>query len=647
MTAIAGIIGWGGYTPERAVVARMRTILSKFGPDSQHEAWSGSAAMLRTLLRTTPEELFDHQPLVHSSSHTLMVFDGRIDNREALARELGIEPRRLARCADADLVLDAVLRWGDRAPEHFVGDFAMAVWDTSRQSLWLARDPLGVRPLFWHRHEQFVAFASQPSALFAIDGVVKELDPETLHDTLTLIPIRDERSFFKGIQRVIPAHVTTVSRTAGATSRRYHDFHPRQRIRFRRDDDYVAAFREQLDQAVGSRLRARGGIAAHLSSGLDSSTVTAVAAQLLMKGGHRLHAVTSAPRENFNGPVLAGWHADESPLAALVAAQYPNIRHSIYRHVSASHLDGLDDALDVLDRPPLNLDNFGWADGMSKFIARSGERVVLTGWFGNFGISYWGRERLPHLLATGRWVSLLRELRAFRRRYPGTYANWFLQSVFGPFTPRPLWHRWKRGELDDWGAVTSYAAIHPDLVRRMGTHRRAKAAGHDLSYREPWSTVAWRVAGLRLVDPGEYALLDDVKGIQARHPLGDTRLLQFLLAIPDDQFLRNAQHQFILHRAMEGALPPGLLNSRTKGQQAADWYETLEGSRDVLKRELGALGAVPAVAELVDIEALTAHAGEDVQDWGSFAAAKRYRLKLLRGLSVGRFVYRNTAGNDR
>ena len=105
MSAIAGIIQCDGRPVDRATLERMQTVLTPYGRDVQNHVHQGSAAFLRTLLRTTPEDRLDHQPLVHAESGTTLLFDGRIDNRDELAHALGLSAAGTALMADSDLVL--------------------------------------------------------------------------------------------------------------------------------------------------------------------------------------------------------------------------------------------------------------------------------------------------------------------------------------------------------------------------------------------------------------------------------------------------------------------------------------------------------------------------------------------------------------
>ncbi len=190
-------------------------------------------------------------------------------------------------------------------------------------------------------------------------------------------------------------------------TRRYHRFDPNHRIVFKNDDDYVEAAREMLDKAVACRLRSAGGIASHLSSGLDSSTVAATAARLLGTQGKRLTAFTSVPREGFDEPGSQGPARDEGPAAAALAAKFSNIDHILFRPGNRTPVDGLREKVERFDRAPLNSCNHVWIDGIHADAARRGARVLPTGQMGNMTISYDGRPRLASLLRWGPWEAVL------------------------------------------------------------------------------------------------------------------------------------------------------------------------------------------------------------------------------------------------
>ena len=637
MTAIAGIIRHDQGMADKGVLERMCNVLAPYGKDAQHARAMGSAGFVRTLLRTTPEDALDHQPCADADSGWALVFDGRIDNREELAAALGIEPARLRQLADAALVLHAVARWETACLPRLLGDFALAAWHARRRRLILSRDYLGTRPLFWHQGDGFVAFASLPKALFAIPGVPRELSEEGLHDFLALVPMLDGKSLYQGIQRVMPGQCVTVE-DGRVRSEAWYRFDPRRELRLASDAEYVEAFSERLERAVARRLRAVGPIASELSSGFDSGTVTAVAAAQLAGRGESLLAFTHVPREGFAERTRGGTHADEGPAARAVAARYPNIEHILFRSGVASPVQDLDFDVEQLDRPPLNICNGVWVNQMRALAAARGARVLLNGGVGNMTISYDGRSLLPALFGRGQWLRWQHEARALQRTHPGLRWRTLLAHSMAAWIPQRVFTRWSRWRGGGWN-LTDYSAINPAFMAQMDTATRARDGGVDPTYRDLADSRLVRIRSLLLVDIGEYSLGANQAGIDARDPTSDRELVEFCLAVPEAQYLRDGQTRWLLRRAMAGRLPAEILDSRTRGLQAADWYESVERDLPRIREELERLEAHPSAGQYLDLSALKASLDDwPSSGWHSHELEKRYRLKLLRGLSAGAFV---------
>lgn len=644
MSAIAGIIHSDGHSVDRSTLERMQTLLTPYGKDSQKHWCHGPAALLRTLLRTTPEDFLDHQPLVNVTNDTVLVFDGRLDNRDEIALALAIPANESSMMSDSALVMRACLRWDTQAVEHMLGDFALACWQPSRQRLWLARDPLGTRPLFWHREHGRFAFATMPKALFAIPGITKAVCEERLHDYLCLLPMTGPESFFKNIYRVEPGQVL-VWQGDRITTHRYHSFDPKREVRFSSDDEYVEAFGEQLERAVACRLRAIGPVASHLSSGFDSSTVTAVAARQLAERNAPLLAYTAVPREGFDGPVPRGRHANEEPGARALASRFENIEHILIRTNGASPIDSLREDTEAMDRAPFNPCNMVWINAIRHDAVQRGAKVLLSGTMGNMTISYDGAPYLPALLGRGQWITWWRENQALHQRNNVSWRR-LLKFSLAAYTPVSVWNAFERHRGRRWDP-TAHSAIHPSFMARMGTSERAKKSGWDLSYR-PWSDGRrMRIASLSRFDNGDYYSAANTMGLELRDPTADLRLIEFCLAVPDSQYLRGGQSRWLLKRLMADVLPPEILNARTRGLQAADWYEGAEQSLPRMREELGQLMAHSTTGDYLDLKALN-EALEDWPEtgWGNIEKENTYRLKLLRGLSVGTFIRYAEEGNE-
>ncbi|WP_035241284.1 asparagine synthase-related protein [Desulfobacter vibrioformis] len=645
MTAIAGVIRLDGPPVEPIWLERMQNILEPYGRDAQHQWHDTQAGLVRTLCRITPEDALDRQPLHDDPGRFALVFDGRIDNRAQLAEKLSISPAQARLMADSGFVLKAYERWGDASVDHLLGDFSLGVWDRRERRLFLARDPLGSRPLYWHRNERFFAFVTLSKGLFALPDVPRQLCEERMADYLALLPTIGPESFYRDIFRIEPGHFLVVENKE-VSIRRYHRFDPAHRITFKNDDDYVEAARDLLHESVKCRLRSSGRIASHLSSGLDSSTVAATAAELLGQEGKSLLAFTAVPREGFDGPVPKGRHGDEGPAAAALAARFDNIEHILFRPGGHTPLDGLEAKVERLDRAPLNLCNHVWGDGIQSGAARRGAKVLLTGQMGNMTISYDGRPRLASLLRQGKWLEWMGEARQIVRHTEMRWQGVMAQSL-GPFLPVPFWQALNTWKGRGWQSLHDYTAIHPDLIRRTNLFDRARRAGWDTSYR-PWAD-GWnmRTAVLYRMDIGDFftACTGD-SGLEMRDPTADLRLISFCLAIPEDQYLKNGQPRRLLHRLMGHVLPPEILHCSTKGLQAADWYEGATAAREEFSAWLDRLEAGSQSSRYLDLKRMRQLLEAWPQDgWDQHTVIQKYRLLLLRGISVGAFIHHVEGGN--
>lgn len=645
MSAVGGILHLDGRPVDPGALERMGHLLDAYGPD-RGRAWrEGDAALLHRLRRITPEDARDRQPLTGGEGRWVVSADVRLDNREELTRRLGLSRAWAPRLSDAALLVHAWEQWEEAAPERLLGDFAFAVWDRRERRLHLVRDPSGRRPLYWHRRGGLIAFASVPKGLFALPEIPRGIDEQRFAEYLALMPPFDEGSLLEGVQRVLPAHRLELDER-GEANHRYHRFDPERRIVYRREEEYVEHARELLDEAVRCRLRAEGPIAAHLSSGLDSASVTATAARLL--GERELLAYTAVPRPGFDGPVPRGRHADEGPGAAAVAARFTNIRHIRLSTEGASPLDQLAEStegygLGAAVRTPTN---HLWADAIFKDAADRGARVLLTGIAGNKTLSYHGRHRLAGLVGSGELLRWVREAAALRRSGEMRWPR-LLATSFGPWLPRG----WIRRAVELGGeksfALLENSPIHPELLRRTGVVKKIGHTGFGLGHHLNSDGRGRRLA--LFSNRGGWDLSPYIVGafgIEKRDPLGDLRLIEYCLAIPEEQFLKEGVSRRLMKRMMAGVLPEAILSPATSGLQAADWYEGLRGSREQAAAALERLEASPEARRLLDVEALRQLLERWPEEgWERPHIRRAYQNKLLRGLSAGALLLHIYPGN--
>jgi asparagine synthase (glutamine-hydrolysing) len=641
MTAIAGIWSISGSSDPLADCQRMLKAQQIYAADRPICAAIGAVALGRRLFKLVPEDVHDQGPVTGAGGRWTLVADVRLDNRDELAGLLDIPPAEARILADAAIVLRAIDCWEEGAVQRLMGDFALAAYDARRERLLLARDFLGQRPLHFRRCSTSLAFASMPKGLRALPDVPTSADEEAIAKFLALMPESGTQSFFDRIERVPPGHFCLFSRSGFSATKYWNP--PPEPLRLRNSEEYAEALREQFDRAVSVRLRGSGGrVAAHLSSGLDSSAVAATAARLLLPEG-RVTAFTSVPREGFAARLPRGRFADEGPLAAEAAALHPNMEHVLIRGAGKSPFTDLDRNFHLYDRPVLNGVNHVWAEAIMAAAKARGLTVMLTGSRGNMSISYSGLELLPELLKQGRLLRLAREAAMLRRG--GGSAEGIAAHIAGPYLPRWLWRLANRVRGRGM-RIEDYSAINPRRAEALKAE--AAEAGLDFNYRpraDPFGTRLW---ALTRTDPGNYnkGYLGGW-GIDARDPTADRGLVELCLRIPAEQFLSGGVTRALARRAFADRLPASLLQETRSGYQAADWHEGLTAGRPEAAVELDRILASPAAAGALDTQLLASLIEDWPQkDWNSHRLQGLYRLALVRGLTAGHFIRKAEGSNQ-
>jgi len=606
----------------------MLRALSSYGADDQAQCSCGEIAVGRCLTRLLPEDIYDSGPLC--SNGLLLSADVRLDNRDELVAALCLSREWALQAADSAILFAALERWGERAPDRLIGDYAFAFWESSKQRLLLARDPLGERSLYFHRAKGLFGFASMPKGLHALPDVPYAPDLTRLAHRIAQVRASGSRSFYEGIERVEPGHLVIVTRE-GIVARRH--WNPQRRVlRLEKPEEYAEALCEVLDQAVSSRLRGVTDVASQLSGGLDSTSVTAAAARLQAKHGRRVVAFTSAPRADYDGRSPANRFGDESSHAAAVAALYDNIEHVVLRSDGRSPLADLDTNIRLYDKPVLNACNAVWMARIYACTQARGIRVLLSGEVGNATISYNGRALLAEMFASGQLARWIRESTRLTRL---GWASWpgVLRQTMGHWLPRELLARIERRHVTSSAAGLRRVPLPKSQLKRF---ERLRQTADDV----PSDSWGFRMQWLRHTDRGDDNMAALAGwGIDRRDPTSDRRLVEFCLAVPTEQYLRDGVPSSLLRRAMRARLPAVVLNEQRKGLQFADWHESL--TRESMLVEIDRLSACGPVAERLDIPRLRASVNDWPREgWERPETLHLYRTVLLRSVSAGHFVRR-------
>ncbi|HYV68681.1 MAG TPA: asparagine synthase-related protein [Pseudolabrys sp.] len=634
MSGIAGLIRFDGRNVTRRDLERAANALNQYGPDRVEIIARDNYGLAHALMRMTPADRFDRQPY-QDGSGSIITADLRLDNRDNLLAQIGMSPAEAAEWPDSRLLLSSWQKLGDDIWPTLRGPFAVAIWDPRSRCMTLARDHLGLNVVTWHRGRGFLVFASMPNALFAFDDVPRELCEKKLADFLVLNHADHATTMYRNVFRVPPAYVLHVKPDGSIAQRRYWSPADIKDIRLRSDSAYAEGLRDCLDRAVRRQMRSIHPIGCLLSGGLDSSSVSVLAAHALGEKNQRLAAFTGVPGRDFNGPVPDGCYADETPYVEAIRKKAGNI------DIDYVHTDACDDFAQLerfftaLDGPVRNPTNFGWTMATLQRARAQGRRVLLGGLHGNCTISWDGWSQASGHLARGRLLLAYRQWRQFYRNTP--YSSWtaLRKLLIEPLIPGRLGDWTRRHRSATW---REHAPIRAEFAAEMAVESRARTVGHDFLYRMRRDE---RVKGLAQVDYlGDWQAAEKAfTGVEVRDPTADIDVVSYCFGIPTEQYLAEGIDRSLIRRAMWGLLPEPVLTNRLSGLQGADWHRKLEARRGELAQELNELSKSALVRRAIDLGRLE----RAVKDWprGGWHKAEvfhEYNLALTRGLAGGRFI---------
>jgi asparagine synthase (glutamine-hydrolysing) len=636
MTAIFGLWHRDGRPDLVQDSARMQRSLAIYGDDRRNHWNDDEIALGVDLSLLTPEDRLDSQPLCGGGGLFELVADIRLDNRPELAAMLAIPSDRAREMADADFALAAWERWREGALDRLIGDFALAIWDSVAKTLSLARDFLGSRPLFYRAENDRFAFASMAKGIHALPDVAIAPDFDTLRDQLALLPTRGPKSHFAGVNRVEPGALVVAHADGHVECREWYEWRLDRDTGFTDDGEAVEAFRSTFDRAVADRLRAIGPIGSQLSSGFDSSAVTATAAIQLGEKGKQLTAYTHVPLEGVQLYEPPGRTGNEWPLAAKLAAKYPNIAHVAVDSADRTIGGGFDSQFFYSEFPIFNPCNAVWINEIHRIAARRGQKIHLTGNMGNATISQDGVQRLPELLGSGDLLTWWREATALIRNGDSRKHVIFGLSVL-PLLPPALVMFLRRATGREYFQLADYSALRSDIASSNAFQARLREVDFDPTY-APWRNRRGVVASmLRRFDPGP-----NLKGklgafgVEDRDPTADRRLVEFTLALPSKMYLRGGQKKWLYHQAFADRIPAAILEERRRGYQGADWLVRLHEEGQDLRHHLEEILA--SAEHLIDTDGLSHLLAAALPEKANHETMVQYRMKLLRAAAVTDFI---------
>ncbi|MEI9995019.1 MAG: asparagine synthase-related protein [Rhizomicrobium sp.] len=546
MSAIFGVLRFDGAPVSPRALERMANTLAHCAPDGRASLSDGPAGLGHGLLRITREDRFETQPL--RVADIALVADLRLDNREDLGAAFGLGAAALREMPDSALLLRAYRKWGEDCAAHLLGDFVFAIWDGRARKLVLGRDHMGQRQLHYHRGKDFLAFASEIKALWALDGVPRKLDETQLGKYLLFDSTPgDGETHYEAIRNVLAGETLSADVAGNVARRRYWEPQAAREHEGRDERYYVENYRAIFAEAVACRVRRLlAPPALCLSGGFDSAAIAGLAGPALTTGG-KLVAVSSVLPAGYDGPLPSARRWVE-----LCRRDMPHLDIRYVARGEATVLSNLEQTFLAGDSLPNNMHYV--VDALFREARAAGARLVMDGTGGDEGLNPRGGGFLAHLLRTGQLRRLAAELRPYARAAGVPLATVLRDAVAAPFVPSWVRRVRRRGSATSWATIPLAAAFVTRLLKDGGV-AEANLYG-AAAPRAATPTVPPEYLRRTALAPRRlHVTAAAARGLVLTKPLLDKRVVEFALAVPRELHVRDGQLRYLACRALADVLP--------------------------------------------------------------------------------------------
>lgn len=557
MCGIAGFVVDRVLPDARGTLQRMTRALRRRGPDDEGLYIDPTAALgVRRL--SVVDLATGHQPMANEDGTVWVVHNGEIYNFRTLREQLEHRGHRFRTRSDAEVIVHAYEEYGEECVSHLDGMFAFAVWDVGQRSLFVARDRMGEKPLYYYAGADAFVFGSELRALLEHPAVPRALRLDSLARYLSFEYVPAPHSILEGIEKLPPGHVLTVSPASKPRVAPYWD------LSFAPDatmdaEDWAQAVRQQLERSVRQQLVSEVPLGVFLSGGIDSSAIAALATQV--RGG---------PIKTFSlGFAEASY--DERPFARTVA-RHCGSDHTEVEFSATDALQLLERVGDLLDEPlvdgsflPLYRLSQGARETVTVVLSGDGGDELFCGYptfLADRGIR--AVQRLPRWLQRGM-------ARSVSRLAPsGKYGSveFLLKQFFRglPFPPavrtQLLLGGLTAAERSSLLSASVQAAClecepYEELVAAM-----SQAPGLTPLDRLIYQHCKYYLAGQNLVAVDRASM---ACGLEVRAPFLDRAFVELAGRIPSQLKLAGWRTKYILKRALRGLLPDAILARRKQG----------------------------------------------------------------------------------
>lgn len=555
----------------------------------------------------TEESKLEVLPYYDEDSNILITADVILDNRNELLSLLDIKDNKIP---DGKIILESYKKWGEDFTEYLLGDFAFVIIDLNIEKMYMVRDHMGSRCIYYSLNKNSIIFSTLIKPIVACINDRDIVSDKWITEYLSIYNLRNsincENTVYKNIKVLPPATKLIINMNTNKVKLKSY-WNPLRKIKlkYRSDKEYEEAFLKVYNEAVKSRLRGIGDIAIMLSGGLDSSSVACLAAEDLKGIERDIYTYTSIPRNDFkisnndNNLIF-----NEKEYVETICSKYKNIKASYLTCDNKNALNTISKGLEILEQPYKCVQNFGWITEVYKKSYENGCKILLSGAFGNFSVSF-GRWStfIKTLIIKGKFIEVYKNIKIYSEEMNISKKALlkYIAKLMCPYKIRKFVSHKITGKKDN---------IEDSLVNRaMANNFNVRKEIKRINMNE--TTLMYSSLNKQrksMFDKQGISYTGELEtklslyyGILSRDPTKDKRVIEFCNNLPVEQYVKGIEQRSLIRRAFKGIMPEKIRVNTSYGYQSADWIQRLNSDRELFLNEIRELLQDKNMNKYIDI----------------------------------------------
>ena len=492
-------------------------------------------------------------------SKLIIVSDARLDNRQELISLLNLNHNP----SNSELILELYIKFNSKCLQHLLGAFSFAIWDKKNKLFFCARDPIGIKPLNYYFKNGLFVIGTQKKSITFLDQCNKDADWRNIFNSISSLGVPPSSTNYLHIKHVDPGHYIEVKDNKLSITK-YHFFENKERLIYKNDEDYVQHFKEILDSAISCRMNSLNTIGTHLSGGLDSSGISAMALDIGKKSNKDVLFFSYNLPEDFE--LQNPEHYSENLMA----------------YKLLDHLDARDNFRLIFNmaklsfRQTVNIE-VTTCDGISQSnnvrteyeiqgaANHNNVQVMLSGFLGDELATSFCRPYYLEYLERHNYIkyffSKMHSRHKLKEKTQAFFAANFAR-VFPIFSSSiAKFYNHKRYSSKNYSAKSEF--INPNFFIDSNRAQLLNPEAYGFAHPKfPTSLTEYQINHLTRPHTSRRIESEQLSGlgwkVNYRYPFSDLRLVKFLLSIPMEQKISKDMNRLIFRRAMKGILPEDL-----------------------------------------------------------------------------------------